>query len=131
MTCDLIHRLYDDCINPRRLDDACALIAPDFMSEGKPLGYQGWREGVERVLTAFPDAHFMLDDMIEAGNRIALRWHFDATHSGPIAGLAATGRPVHQNGIAIYRQSGGRLTECWQQVDRLGLLEQIGAKVTP
>lgn len=127
MATELIHRLYEDCINSRRLEPARALLTENFAIDGKPVGFQGWLDSVNKALTAFPDACFVLDQVISDGNHVVVRWHFDATHGGPIAGIAATGRKVRQKGIAIYGRRNGRLAECWQQVDRLGVMEQIGA----
>lgn len=127
MTSELTRCLYEDCINSRRLEDARALLAENYAIDGKSVGFQGWLDNVNKVLNAFPAARFVLDQVISDGDHTVIRWYFDATHDGPIAGIAATGRKVTQKGIAIYRQCNGRLAECWQQVDRLGVLEQIGA----
>ena len=46
------------------------------------------------------------------------------------AGTAPTGRQVSNEGIGIYRVEDGKIVESWSQVDRLGVLQQIGAVPT-
>jgi predicted ester cyclase len=46
-----------------------------------------------------------------------------------LLGIAATGRRVEYTGMLV-RLEGKRIAESWAQPDQLGLLKQLGARVT-
>jgi predicted ester cyclase len=45
-------------------------------------------------------------------------------------GIPPTGRRIKVSWIAIYRIADGKLAEHWQQIDELGLRQQLGAVLT-
>ena len=61
------------------------------------------REGVERMFEAyyhaFPDLEIIPDDVIVAGDHVALFWTASATHNGPILNIPASGRPSSARGV--------------------------------
>lgn len=70
--------------------------------------------------------HFTLLDLIASDDRVVVRWTMAATHAGPLAGIPATGKRVQQRGTVIYRLENGRIVEVWSQMDRMGMLQQLG-----
>jgi predicted ester cyclase len=42
-------------------------------------------------------------------------------------GIAPTGKRVTVTEMAIFRFCGGKIVERWTEVDRLGMLQQLGA----
>ncbi|WP_237152830.1 ester cyclase [Oryzibacter oryziterrae] len=124
---DLVKGLYQDCLNPRRLDRLTDYLADDFLGAGGEQGPAGFRTTVERMVTAFPDLKFEIEDLFGAGDRICVRWRFEAEHRGPLGAVAPSGRMATQQGIGIYEARDGKLARAWLQVDRLGVLQQIGA----
>lgn len=124
---ELVRGLYEDCLNPRALDRLPDYLSEAFVGSNGEQGPQGFRQTVERMVTAFPDLRFELEDLFEAGDKVCVRWRFEAAHLGPLSGIAPTGKVAVQQGIAIYQARDARLTRAWLQVDRLGVLQQIGA----
>jgi ketosteroid isomerase-like protein len=55
-----------------------------------------------RALT--PPINFEILDMIEEGDRVAVRWQLTATYDG---------KPFEQSIMAIYRFDEGRIAEDW------------------
>ena len=53
-----------------------------------------------------------------------------ATNLGEYMGIPPTGRRIKVSWIAIYRIADGKLAEHWQQIDELGLRQQLGAVLT-
>jgi predicted ester cyclase len=49
------------------------------------------------------------------------------THRDEFMGIAPTGKHVMFTGIAIFRVEEGKIAELWQNLDTLGLLQQLGA----
>ena len=112
------------------------VIARSFVGHNpiQPEGIQG-RDGVRRrrarAKTAFPDGRFEIEEMIEEGDRVAVRYRFTGTHAGPFAGVAATGQEITGEGIEIYRLHDGQIVESWSQGNYLGMLQAIGAVEAP
>ena len=68
-----------------------------------------------------------IDDLIAEGDKVAVRWTFEGTHRGPLAGIAATGNRVNvANGVAIYRIVGGKIAEGNFAWDKFELMQQLG-----
>lgn len=87
-------------------------------------------EGVKKVFgafrAAFPDGRTTIEDLVAEGNTVVTRWTFRGTHEGEFAGFAPTGRSVTLTGINIDRIEGGKFVERWYQMDRLGMMQQLG-----
>lgn len=124
---DLVRGLYEDCLNPRRLDRLPDYLSDAFVGSNGEQGPFGFRKTVERMVTAFPDLRFEIEDLFAAGDKVCVRWRFEAAHLGPLSGIAPTAKVAVQEGIGIYEAREGALTRAWLQVDRLGVLQQIGA----
>jgi len=121
-----VRTLYEH-INARALDALQALVAPDFTGPRGERGPLEFRASIEIVLTGFPGVRFELHDVIAEDDRVAVRWTFRAPHDGRFAGMAPTHALVTQEGNVIYQLRDGLLVRAWVQVDRLGVLQQIGA----
>lgn len=79
------------------------------------------------VRSAFPDWTVEIESMVEEGSIIFVRWKASATHEGVFHGIPSTGRYVSVTGINMYKLSDGLVTEEWEQMDSLGLLQQLEA----
>jgi steroid delta-isomerase-like uncharacterized protein len=84
------------------------------------------RQAAIPFLTAFPDWHGTVDDIIVEGDRVANRWAGHGTHLADLTGIPATGRHVTLNGITVFRIAGGKVVEEWTQADQLSLMQQLG-----
>lgn len=124
---ELVRGLYEDCINGRALERLPDYLSDDFVGPSGEKGPEGFRQTLERMVVAFPELRFELEDLFAGADRVCVRWGFRAAHLGPLAGFSPTGKIVVQQGIAIYQAANGKLTRAWLQVDRLGVLLQIGA----
>lgn len=80
---------------------------------------------------AFPDYRMTIDEIVAEGDLVALRWTNEGTHAAPFLGIPATGKRVSWVTTAIYRVKDGRIVDHVATQDRLGLLQQLGATITP
>jgi predicted ester cyclase len=104
-------------------------LAADFVGHDLPPGLNG-REGFKKLVGMFA-ASFSDTTRIEAhevianGDKIVVRWSSTARHTGEFMGIPATGRRVTLKGIDIFRLAGGKIADLWQEMDMLGILQQI------
>jgi predicted ester cyclase len=78
---------------------------------------------------AFPDGKVTVEDIFEVGDKVVVRWRLRGTHSGAVAGIRPTKRPVDVTGINIYRFRGNLVVESWGEVDSAGLAKQACERV--
>jgi len=83
----------------RDIDGLIATLAPECVYEivGTGLrweGHDGARAFYTELFAAFPDNRFALRDIVIGPQGVFEAVVLDATHEGPFAGLAPTGRPA-------------------------------------
>ena len=107
------------------------LCAPDYVYHGPgvfgDMDLARVKQLTTAFLTAFPDAHYTLEDLIAEGDKVAYRYTFRATHQGEFMGIPPTGKQVSWTGIGIDRFKDGKFVETWFNMDMLGLMQQLGA----
>lgn len=125
-------RWNEEIWGKQNLDAIDDLIAKDFVEYGtlspEPTrGPEGVRASVEMILSAFPDTHVELEDIVAEGDVIAIRATAIGTHEGELMGIEPTGKTIEMLLMAFQRIENGKAVEEWQLVDWLGLLQQLGA----
>lgn len=102
------HKPWDNALGQRVLDQ-------------KPKGAEVCRGDLKRI---FPDAELLVEDAIESGDKVVVRWRMRGTHSGEFRGINPTNNPVDVTGINIYRFVGDKIVESWGEVDSASLARQ-------
>ena len=123
-----ILRLYHEYFNQGKHEVADQLISPGFIAPG-PDGDSspaGFKANAARLLTAFPDIHFIVHDLIAENDRVAVYWTWEGTHRGTFNNIPPTERRVHQEGMVMYRLENGKVTAARPIFDRMGVLQQLG-----
>lgn len=130
-------RPHREVFNHGNLAAADEIFAPDFVwhSPGIPPDLPKGPEGVKRfaagLRTAFPDYQLTAEDTVAEGDRVVNRWVMRGTHRGEFMGVPATGKQLTVSGIDIFRIAGGKIVENRQELDVLGLLQQLGVIPRP
>jgi predicted ester cyclase len=62
---------------------------------------------------------------------MAVRITVIGTHEGAFQGIPPTGRRVEVQTISVLHFSEGRVVERWNQLDQLGMLQQLGVLPAP
>jgi predicted ester cyclase len=132
----LISRVADDAWNRGELGVLDEIASPELKYHGPHMpngtgGREDWRRAIGMYRSAFPDSHVTYDEMIVAGDTVIGRWSATATHTGPLPGLEPTGTPIRISGITIYRFDDGQVVEAWEQLDMLGMWQQLGVFAPP
>jgi steroid delta-isomerase-like uncharacterized protein len=128
------HKLTREVVaawNAHDLDRATAFYADHF--QGHDIGAArvqrgpaDFRRSFERLLQAFPDAHFHEDDIVVEGNRVALFWTLTGTHRGKFMGIPPTGRAIATRGVSYMQFEGEQVVQVQRVWDLAGVLRAIG-----
>jgi len=126
----VVSMFVEEVINQGRFERADDLVAIDF-AELDPLpGQQQGREGLIEVIgqmrSAFPDMHWVLDEMVAEGDKVFSRFTWSGTHRGAFLGIPATGTSVRVNGMVVDRVVDSKMAESRILMDKLSLMQQLG-----
>jgi steroid delta-isomerase-like uncharacterized protein len=105
-------------------------FAPDalIVDPGVELrGPKALGPALRALLTAFPDLRITIEQEIEEGEHLAIRYRGEGTHRADWRGIPARGTSISYTGILMVRFHDGRIAEYWAQPDMLGVLQQLGA----
>ena len=103
------------------------LVSDDYVGPNGDRGPSAFRTTVTGLRAGFPDVRFTIEDVIAEGDRVVVRWKWEATHEGPFRGIPPTHKRVINTGMAIFQFEDGRIIRNWLETDRLGVFQQIGA----
>lgn len=120
---------YNQLWQPGNLGRTGEVIHEHFVrhgSSGMLQGVPAFTRYVGHYLAAFPDLAFAVDDWFATRDRLMVRYSFTGTHAASFMGVAATGRRVHADGVAIYRVADHKVVEIWDYLDLFGLARQLG-----
>jgi steroid delta-isomerase-like uncharacterized protein len=126
----VVSRFVEEVINQNRIDRADDLVVEDFV-ELDPLpsqrqGREGLKEVVGMIRAAFPDIHWVVEEMVAEGETVASRFTWSGTHRGEFLGVPATGRRVVVKGMVIDELAGGKMSKSRILMDSLGMMQQLG-----
>lgn len=85
----------------------------------------------EELITAFPDTHLTIDDLLAEGDKVVLRATISGTHEGALHGIPPTHKQVQFMAMRIFRIADGKIVETHVVADTLGVLQQLGIVPTP
>jgi len=130
----LVHRLFEEVWNQGKMALIAEFYSPasvEHTSSGPVHGQEGLKRYIMLYRTAFPDAHYTVEDQIAERDKVVTRWSGRGTHQGPLMGIPPTGKQGTVTGISIDRFEGGKIVETWTELDALGMMQQLGAIPAP
>jgi steroid delta-isomerase-like uncharacterized protein len=116
--------------NPELIGELFAATVAIHTPDGVLHGHDGAKQLLNGYASAFPDYGLNIDDLLTDGDKVTLRWTFTGTHTGSLAGIAASGRAVRVGGLGIFQIAAGKATELRLVWDKFALMQQIGALAT-
>ena len=126
----VIARFLKEVINQGRLEQADELVAVDFVELDPLPGQRQGREGLKEVIGmlrgAFPDMHWVVDEMVASGDKVVTRFTWTGTHRGTFLGIPATGRGVSVKGVVIDRLEAGKMADSRILMDNFTMMQQLG-----
>jgi steroid delta-isomerase-like uncharacterized protein len=97
----------------------------------QPLDLGGVKQFYSGLWDAFPDLRITIEDMVGEEDRVAWRLTVNGTHESEFRGVPATGTEVTFAAQYIFRFRNGKIVERWTNLDRLGVMVQLGAVPAP
>src|SRR5215472_10215568 len=116
-------RVFDEIFNQGKFQVADEIYAPDFQNHGlhRSVDLKTDQDAVHAEKKAFPDLRMSVQQMVAEGDKVAVLWTFQGTHTGSeYEGLPPTGTRVEVRGITIWRIVDGRIVEEWSSFSETG-----------
>ena len=112
----LMRRIYEEMWNKANPALAVEIFA-------QPAGVERF---VSQFLTSFPDLQHTVEEMLVDGDRVAVRFLAQGTHTGAWLHFAPTGKSIQYTGVTWARIVDDNISEHHTWWDKAGLIEQIG-----
>lgn len=130
----LVRSLTEQGFNAGDLSGIAAHFGPDYQVHAPgvpplPPGPDAFVRAVTLFRTAMPDIHVTIEDLAGEGDRVFGRFTTRGTHTGPLMGIAPTGRPVTVYEWVCHRFADGKVVESWIGDNVPRILLSIGAVV--
>ncbi|HVP20901.1 MAG TPA: ester cyclase [Anaerolineaceae bacterium] len=117
-----VSRFFDEVFNQRNVALVDELVSPNFVNHNASIqvrGIEGVKRAVIAQLSAFPDIHTTIEDIIAEGDKVVARGRDHFTQQ-------PDGRPVELTWIEILRLENGKLAEAWVEADMRPLSQVVG-----
>jgi steroid delta-isomerase-like uncharacterized protein len=130
----LVRRFIDEIFVKGSTQAVDELLADDFVghtwpSTGHPK--DDLKAAIGRTSKGLSDPRFIVEDMIGDGDQVAVRLTAEATQTGELMGMPASGKRYSIGEIHIFRVRDGKVVEHWHQYDQVKMMQQLGAMPAP
>ena len=102
---------YLDACNRHDLEAVRSFLDPGVRRAHLPAGADAWIDDLAELFRAFPDWQWRRIQLVIEDDRIAAHLRGGGTHQAAFRGIAPTRRHVNVAEFAMYRVTGGRITE--------------------
>jgi steroid delta-isomerase-like uncharacterized protein len=129
----VMRRVFEEVINKGNLAIVDEFIAKNYVVH-TPMGQEyrgpeGFKQMITMTLTAFPDLHMTINNIIGEDDRVAIYFTYSGTHKGDMMGIAPTGKNINIPAALFIRFANGKEVEASEVADMLGFYQQLG--ITP
>ena len=103
-------------------------LAPNFVEHNQalPPGRDGRWGFVSEVITAFPDYHPEIQEIVADGDRVVARVQWTGTQDGPYRGRPPTHNKLVWSTADFFRFENGKIAEHWDVVNILPRMIALG-----
>ena len=111
----LVRRWTEEIFNQGKMATVDEVLAAEYIHHD-PLfpeiqGCESFKRLVATLRAAFPDLRYTVDDLIEDGDKVVMRWTFRGTQKAEFLGIAATNSVTDVPGTTTVRLAQGRVVE--------------------
>ena len=117
----LAHRFHMDNFQKGDLAVADEILAPDFIWRNPSIrselkhGPEGVKKFASAIIEAMPNRQITHEDTIVKGDKVMIRWKVTGTPKKEVLGIPASDKPITIIGFDLFRMSGDKIDEMWQQ----------------
>lgn len=116
---------YLDACNAHDFARMSTFYAPTIRVNDAPMEPTAVAAQFSPIVSAFPDWHWDLRNLLVDNDLIALHFSVTGTHRGDFQGIAPTGRRVTISEFTLYRVKDGKFTDVWDLADMASVLDRI------
>ena len=108
-------------------DELAGLVQPGFVHRppGQSRSLAQFIEGGTAVHRAFADYRFAIDELVVAGDTVAIRWTATGRHVGSFFGEMPTAQPADVQGMHFNHLVCGRIVDDVEVIDLAGLRRRL------
>jgi steroid delta-isomerase-like uncharacterized protein len=118
---------YLEYCNEHDLDGMTSFYTSTIKVNDLPMDPAAVSAQFAPLLSAFPDWHWEIRNLVVDGDHIAVHFTVTGTHRAAFQGIEATGRRVTTSEFTFYRLEDGKFAEVWDLADMDAVMSQIGA----
>ena len=128
----LMYRVIDEAWNKGELEVLDEAIADSFVYHDLLMpdivGVEGYKKYITEVRASYPDFQMTIDELIQEGNTLSGRLHWEGSQLGASPGLKipATGKRVAATAAFVTHMKDGKTVEQWTFQDWVGIMRQLG-----
>jgi predicted ester cyclase/heme-degrading monooxygenase HmoA len=123
----VIHRLFEQSLNKRNMALLNDLVSEDYVGLQGLKGAEGFQKPIAPLMASFPDIQWNIQELLAEDDKVLVRWKLQGTQTTLYNGLTPTGKPVTNDGMAIFTLKDSKITGGQVLTDRLGFLQEMGA----
>jgi predicted ester cyclase len=121
-------RWFEEVWSKRRDDLVDEFMTADSIGHvegGEFRGPAAFRQMRDMFLSALPDLHIDVEEVISDGDRAAVRWRARGTHTGDGLGFAATHQRIDVCGTTWLVVRGDKIVEGWDTWNLEGMMSSL------
>lgn len=132
----VMRRIFEEVWNQGKFEVLDEVVSPDYVGHlptppGAPSGREGLRWLIRAYRLAFPDIRVQIDDQMADGDKVLTRISIRGTQQGQFMNVPPTNKEVTATALVLTRFENGQNVEGWAELDRLGLMQQLGVVPAP
>lgn len=109
------------------LDELLSADYCRYSASGKaPLDRSEFKHSILTTREAFPDLITTVEELVEEGDRMVIRWRSTGTHTNAFLEVPATGRDVEVFGVTFASFADDKIVDEWVTWDPRQLLTALG-----
>lgn len=110
-------RMVQDAFNDGNILEIEDAVSDHLLEHTETMGHVDFRQRLNMLRQAMPDAKLEIDEVIQHGNLVAWRWTVRGTQKEKMFGVPPTGRQVTLTGISLDRLEDDVVVEHWEFPD--------------
>jgi ketosteroid isomerase-like protein len=128
----VVTRYFEEAWNLGHVDVLDELLTEDYLNHSPSIpnprpGPADLKPIIRAMRKGITDLHYEILDMVVTSEKVAVFVRLTGRHTGPLFGMAPTGRAINVRQMQIEWLRDGRIWQHWRITDERTLLQQLNA----